>query len=75
MRTTRGLADLVRIGWYREVAVKSEAGQQAHSMLIARSRLVTMRRDLENQIRSMLKECGLIFPHAVAGQSSAASPN
>ncbi len=62
------LADLVRIGWYREVAVKSEASQQVRSMLIARSRLVTMRRDLENQVRSMLKECGLIFPRAIAGQ-------
>lgn len=64
----RGLAELVRIGWYREVAVKSEASQQVRSLLIARSRLVTMRRDLENQIRSMLKECGLIFPRAIAAQ-------
>lgn len=64
----RGLAELVRIGWYREVAVKSEASQQVRSLLIARSRLVAMRRDLENQVRSMLKECGLIFPRAIAGQ-------
>jgi transposase len=64
----RGLAELVRIGWYREVAVKSETSQQVRSMLIARSRLVTMRRDLENQVRSMLKECGLIFPRAITGQ-------
>ncbi len=48
--------------------MKSEASQQVGSMLIARSRLVTMRRDLENQVRSMLKECGLIFPRAIAGQ-------
>ncbi len=64
----RGLAELVRIGWYREVAVKSEASQKVRSILIARSRLVTMRRDLENQVRSMLKEYGLIFPRAIAGQ-------
>jgi transposase len=64
----RGLAELVRIGWYREVAVKSEASQQVRSLLIARSRLVTMRQDLENQIRSILKEYGLIFPRAIAGQ-------
>lgn len=44
----RGLAELVRIGWYREVAVKSEASQQVRSLLVARSRLVSMRRDLEN---------------------------
>lgn len=64
----RGLAELVRIGWYREVAVKSEASQQVRSVLVARSRLVTMRRDLENQVRSMLKECGLSFSRAIAGQ-------
>ncbi|MCA8879625.1 MAG: IS110 family transposase [Rhodobacteraceae bacterium] len=64
----RGLADLVRIGWYREVAVKSEASQQARSLLITRSRLVRIRRDLENQMRAMLKECGLIFPRSIGGQ-------
>lgn len=64
----RGLAELVRIGWYREVAVKSEASQKVRSILIARSRLVTMRRDLENQVTSMLKDYGLIFPRAIAGQ-------
>jgi len=64
----RGLAELVRIGWYREVAVKSEASQQVRALLVARSRLVAIRRDLENQIRSMLKEYGLIFPRAIAGQ-------
>jgi transposase len=50
----RGLAELVRIGWYREVAIKSEQSQQIRSLLVTRSRLVTMRRDIENQIRSML---------------------
>ncbi|MFH1344008.1 MAG: IS110 family transposase [Pseudomonadota bacterium] len=58
----------MRIGWYREVAVKSEASQHGRSLLIARARLVTMRRDLENQVRSMLKEYGLIFPRAIAAQ-------
>lgn len=63
----RGLAELVRIGWYREVTVKSDVSQQVRSLLVARSRLVAMRRDLENQVRSMLKESGLIFPRAIAG--------
>ena len=64
----RGLAELVRIGWYREVAVKSEASQHARSLLITRSRLVRIRRDLENQVRAMLKECGQIFPRSIGGQ-------
>ena len=36
--------------------------------LVARSRLVSIRRDLENQVRSLLKEIGLLFPRAIAGQ-------
>lgn len=64
----RSLAELVRIGWYREVAVKSEASQQSRSLLITRSRLVRIRRDIENQVRSMLKECGLIFARSIGSQ-------
>ena len=64
----RGLAELVRVGWYREVAVKSEESQTARSILVCRSRLVRVRRDLENQMRSMLKDCGLLFPRAAGGQ-------
>jgi transposase len=64
----RGLADLVRLGWFREVTVKSEQSQQVRSMLIARSRLVSIRRDLENQMRSLLKEYGLLFSRAIGSQ-------
>ena len=54
----RGLAELIRIGWYREVKVKSEASQIVRSILVARARLVGIRRDIENQVRSLLKENG-----------------
>ncbi|MFK4534976.1 hypothetical protein ABIA00_003159 [Bradyrhizobium ottawaense] len=54
----RGLAELVRVGWYREVKVKSEKSQKVRAILVARSRLVSMRRDIENQVRSLIKECG-----------------
>lgn len=37
---TRGLAELVRVGWYREVKVKSEESQRTRDVLVARSRLV-----------------------------------
>ncbi|MGO4441398.1 IS110 family transposase, partial [Rhizobium sp. RAF56] len=50
----RGLAELVRIGWYREVKVKSAESQQARSLLVTRSRLVEIRRAIENQIRAMV---------------------
>jgi transposase len=61
----RGLAELIRIGWHREVAVKSEESQKTRAILIARSRLVSIRRDIENQVRSMLKEYGLLFSRAI----------
>jgi len=59
----RGLAELIRVGWYREV--KSYTGQIVCSLLVARARLVRIRRDLENQIRGLLKEVGMLFPRAI----------
>jgi transposase len=64
----RGLAELVRVGWYREVKVKSTESQATRSLLVARSRLVAIRRDLENQVRSMLKEYGLQFGRSIGAQ-------
>lgn len=64
----RGLAELVHVGWYREVKVKSAESQATRSMLVARSRLVEIRRDLENQTRSMLKEYGLQFSRSIGSQ-------
>nr|WP_245266835.1 IS110 family transposase [Mesorhizobium sp. LNHC252B00] len=64
----RGLAELVRVGWYREVKVKSTESQATRSLLVARSRLIAIRRDLENQVRSMLKEYGLQFSRSIGAQ-------
>jgi transposase len=61
----RGLAELVRVGWYREVRVKSKESQMVRTLLVARSRLVAVRRDLQNQMRSMLAEVGQRMPRAV----------
>ncbi len=51
----RGLAELVRIGWYKEVKVESAESQQVRSLLVTCSRLVEIRCDLENQVRSMFR--------------------
>jgi transposase len=64
----RGLAELVRVGWYREVKVKSEESQKVRAILVARSRLVAIRRDIENQVRSLIREYGLLFPRAIGKQ-------
>jgi hypothetical protein len=52
----RGLAELVRVGWYREVRIKSEERQKVRAILVARSRLVFMRRDSKNQVRSICQQ-------------------
>jgi transposase len=64
----KGLAELVRVGWYREVKVKSAESQKVRAILVARSRLVSIRRDIENQVRSLIKEYGLLFRRAIGVQ-------
>lgn len=64
----RGIAELMRMGWYREVKVKSEESALIRSLLVARARFVGIRRDLENQVRSLLKEHGILFPRAIGAQ-------
>ena len=56
----RGLAQIVRTGWFREVAVKGVDSHLVRSLLTSRARLVRMRVDLANQIRGVLKPFGLI---------------
>src|SRR5918994_7310703 len=56
----RGLAQIVRTGWYREVAIKSLDGQLVRALITARAQLVAQRVDLGNQIRGLLKPFGLL---------------
>ena len=56
----RGLADLVRIGWYREARVRSIDAQFVRSMLLSRQQLLRSRRSIENQIRGALKTLGVM---------------
>ncbi len=54
----------MRTGWYREVGVKSRDCHEIRAVLLARSRLVAPRRDLENQMRGLLKPFGLLVGKA-----------
>jgi transposase len=56
----RGLADLVRMGWYREARVRSIDAQFVRSMLLSRQQLLQSRRAIENQIRGALKTLGVM---------------
>jgi transposase len=54
-----GLAHLARTGWYREVAAKRPETRLVRALLLARRQLVKQRRDLENQVRALLRGFGL----------------
>ena len=54
-----GLAQVVRTGWYREVAVKGMDAQTLRVLLVARAQLVSQRQTLANTIRGLLKTFGL----------------
>ena len=57
----RGLADMLRMGWYRQVHAKSVTSHEHRTMLGVRHQLVTMRSELDPQIRGIVKTFGLIL--------------
>ena len=54
-----GLARIMQCGWYKEVKVKSVTCHEIRAVLHSRALLVKIKRDLENQIRGLLKNLGL----------------
>jgi len=54
-----GLARIMQCGWYKEVQVKSLPCHEIRAVLNSRAQLVKVKRDLENQIRGLLKNLGL----------------
>jgi len=55
----RGLAQIIRTGWYRAVHVKSPSCRSWRALLTARRMVLNKRRDVENGIRALLREAGL----------------
>src|SRR6202040_1073735 len=55
----RGIAQLVRLGWVRQVHVKSKGAQQIRMVLVNRQPLLPKALDLENSVRGSLKVFGL----------------
>ena len=62
-----GLAQIVRTGWCKSVHVKSTPSHEARALLAARSQLVQIRCDLENEIRGVLRTFGILFGKRVGG--------
>lgn len=58
----RGIAQILRTGWYREVHVKSLESQRLKTLLAARKALLRRRLDLENEVRGLLKVYGTKLP-------------
>ncbi len=55
----QGLAQLMRMGWYREVQVKELTAHADGALLASRALIVRQRCELENQIRGLMKNFGL----------------
>jgi transposase len=75
----RGLAQIIRTGWYRAVHVKSVPSRSARALLGARRTMLNKQRDNENAVRAVLREVGLklgtpsrkLFPGRVRELASA----
>lgn len=58
----RGLAHLLRMGWFRPVHVKAVSAREQRARISARETLVRQLRDLENSVRGLLRGFGLRVP-------------
>jgi transposase len=59
-----GIARIMQCGWYKEVRVKDLDSHAVKALLVSRALLVKIKRDLENQIRGLLKNFGLVIGRA-----------
>jgi transposase len=55
----RGIAQLMRLGWFRPVHVKTPLAQEVRALLTARKLLVEKQRDVRNSLRGILRGFGL----------------
>jgi len=58
-RDARGIAQLLRLGWYRPVHAKSASAQEVRSLLTARKLMQAKLLDVESGIRGVLRGFGL----------------
>jgi transposase len=58
----RGLAQILRTGWYRTVHVKSLESHQVRTLLSSRKMILTKCIDIENELRGLLRVFGVRLP-------------
>ena len=56
-----GIARIMQTVWYREVRIKGLNNHAIKALLVGRALFVKIRRDLESQIRDLLKKLGLVI--------------
>jgi transposase len=61
-RDARGIAQLLRMGWFRPVHVKTATAREQRVLLGARDMLVRRVRDLDNGVRGLMRGFGLRPP-------------
>src|ERR1700748_991240 len=59
-----GIARIMQTGWFKEGRVKDLHSHTVKALLASRALLVKIKRDLENQIRGLLKNVGLVIGRA-----------
>src|SRR5258707_15895559 len=59
-----GIARIMQTGWFKEVRVKDLDSHSVRALLASRAVLVKIKRDLENQVRGLLKNVGLVIGRA-----------
>ena len=58
-RDARGMAQLLRMGWFRPVHAKSPESQEVRALLVARKQLQHKLKDIERSLRGILRGFGL----------------
>jgi transposase len=64
----RGIAQLMRLGWFRSVHCKSTSAQETRALLTARKLVQSKLRDVENSLRGILRGFGLKVGKTTAGK-------
>jgi transposase len=67
-RDARGIAELLRMGWFQPVHLKTPAARDLRLMLSARDSLGRRIRELDNSVRGLLRGFGLRVPTGARGR-------
>src|SRR6516225_1851664 len=63
-----GIAQIMRVGWYREVTVKGLDCQAVRALLVARTQIVSQITTLKNCVRGILKTFGRVLPKCLGSR-------